>query len=349
MFQSARLKLTAWYLVIIMFVSLMFSLVIYTGVNQELTHIEELQQRRRERDVRILEQMRREREDMGFPVPSEIPEEVPVSDLVSQARWRIITILGAINLGIFSISALAGYFLAGRTLKPIKQMVDEQKRFIADASHELRTPLTSLKSEIEVGLRDKKITLKEAKLVLESNLEEVNNLQLLSDNLIRLTKYQGNNHETFEKISLKVVLEEAIKKVEKLAKLKEIKFEKNIIDYKIEGETISLTELFVILLDNAIKYSPENTKVILSSKKTNGHILIQIKDQGYGIPKEDLPYIFDRFYRAEKSRTKTRAQGYGLGLSIANQIIEKHSGTISVKSETYKGTNFSINLPIKQK
>lgn len=181
---------------------------------------------------------------------------------------------------------------------------------------------------------------------MQSNLEEVNNLQYLSDNLIKLTQHQkgGTN---FEEVSLKEIAENAQKRVAALAKRKNISIKNQIQELDINGDRQSLLELFVILLDNAIKYSPKGKIVTLTSKKTDNSVEIEFKDQGVGIDEKDIPHLFDRFFRADKSRTKSEAGGYGLGLSIAKQIIEKHKGLIKVESKLDKGTTFIIDFPAK--
>ena len=117
---------------------------------------------------------------------------------------------------------------------------------------------------------------------------------------------------------------------------------------EIDGNKDSLVELFVIFLDNAIKYSPDKTAITLTSKKTAQQISVSIADQGIGIEESDILNIFDRFYRVNKSRNKDRVTGYGLGLSIAKQIVEKYNGNISVKSKINSGTTFTINFPAEQ-
>ncbi|MBI2314512.1 HAMP domain-containing histidine kinase [Candidatus Daviesbacteria bacterium] len=316
---------------------------IYRVLTSELGRMERLHGLRQERQLSL--------PDFNN-IPLQFRQRIPHSfqidpELIAETKNRLKTILFLINAGIFGISGLVGFFLAGRTLKPIKDMVDEQNRFITDASHELRTPITSLKTEIEVNLRDKKLN-KNTKKILKSNLEDVNNLQSLSDNLIKLTQYQKTNGNIiFDEISLKEIVDEASKKVANLAKHKKINIQNNVKDFKLQANKQILTEAFVIFLDNAIKYSPKNTTVTLSSKLTDHSVLIYIKDEGIGIAKEDLPHLFDRFYRADKSRTKTDVQGYGLGLSIAKQIVDKHNGSIAVKSGEGIGTTFSIHLPLK--
>lgn len=332
MFQSARLKLTAWYLLIIMLISISFSMAIYNILTFELDRVEMMQRSRQER---MLPDNFREKHLRSIDL-----------EVIDESKNRLQNILLLINLGIFGLSSIAGYFLAGRTLKPIKEMVDEQNRFITDASHELRTPLTSLKSEIEVNLRLKDLDLKEAKKILASNLEEVNKLQYLSDNLIKLTKYQKNSSNfTVEKISLKVIVSEAIKKISTIAKNKKITIKNTLQEISLTADRQSLIEVFTILLDNAIKYSPKNTIITLSSKILDHLIQINIQDQGIGIDKKDLSHLFDRFYRSDKSRTKSDTNGYGLGLSIAKQIIDKHQGFIKVESGIGQGTTFIIQLP----
>ena len=345
MFHSARIKLTAWYLLIIMLISVSFSVAIYRVLTSELDRVERLQKLRFERRLP-------ERPEI-VPPPDDIRNELPRSftldpELIAETKNRLKIILAVINFAILGSSAVAGYFLAGRTLKPISEMVGEQSRFITDASHELRTPLTSLKSEIEVNLRNKKLKLNEVKKLLKSNLEEVNNLQVLSDGLIKLTQYQkGENDLTVTDVSLASIIDEAIRKVANSAKNKNITIVNKIRGITFEGNRQTLVELFVIFLDNAIKYSPKRSRVNLTSEKTDGHVLVHIADQGMGIDEKDIPHLFDRFYRADKSRAKFGVAGYGLGLSIAKQIIDKHHGAIRVQSMLNKGTTFTVQIPFK--
>jgi two-component system, OmpR family, sensor histidine kinase CiaH len=349
LFQSARLKLTAWYLLIIMLISISFSMVIYRALTSEFHRVLKIEAMRQKGLWVPHNELFTIPLSPNDPVPARgVIIASPNLEVISDAQNRLKNFLLLLNLGILGVSGAAGYFLAGRTLKPIKEMVDEQNRFITDASHELRTPLTSLRSEIEVGLRDKKLDLKNAKKLLFSNLEEVNNLQYLSDNLIKLAQNQNTNgNQFYEKILLKEIINEALKKVAKLSKNKKITIKDETQSFTLFGEKQSLIELFVILLDNGIKYSSVGTIINLTSEKTKEFVSIKVADQGPGISKEDLPNLFERFYRADKSRAKSEISGYGLGLSIAKQIVEKHHGTIKVESELGKGSHFLINLPVK--
>jgi two-component system sensor histidine kinase CiaH len=347
MFHSTRLKLTAWYLLIIMAISISFSAFIYFGSTREYDRLLRIEQYRIQHPTPpgVIIQRPFGEIDPFSPPPSSQAD----SELIEWARIRVLEALFGINVVILFLSALSGYFLAGRTLRPIKNMLDEQNRFITDASHELNTPLTSLKTSIEVNLRDKDFNTGKAKEVLRSNLEDVNNLQFLSAELIKLTQYQEqNNNLQFEKFYLSDVIHEAVEKVKTQAKKKNISISLNTADTAkiyLVGEKRSLTELFIILLDNAIKYSPNKTAVKLMVKKIDSKVQIIVKDNGIGIDKKDIPYIFDRFYRADKSRTKQKTRGYGLGLSIAKRIAILHNGNIVVESETGKGSSFIVTLP----
>lgn len=344
MFLKARLKLTAWYLLIIMSVSIMFSGVIYEALTNEFERFERAQRFRIERR---LQEGGLPQADMRFRLFS-----APIltnSELIEETKQRIFIMLVVINSGVLFIAGGLGYFLAGRTLKPIKEMVDEQNRFISDASHELRTPLTSLKSAFEVFLREENQTLKEANTLIKESIDEVNKMQSLSESMLQLAQYQVVNGQFhFEKLAIKKVINEAARKIKPLAEKKEVKIIQDIEDLEIEGNKYSLIDLIVILLDNAIKYSFSKNKVIVQAKKTDGLLHISIKDKGIGISKKDLEKIFDRFYRADNVRTKSGSGGYGLGLSIAKKIVDFHRGSMNVESKPGKGSIFTVNLPMYQ-
>jgi two-component system sensor histidine kinase CiaH len=336
MFQSARIKLTTWYLLIIMAISLLFSGFIYTSVNNEFHRLEQI-------DDYI-----QSRIDQGLPIPRSLYNSHVDPEVISQARTRVIETLGVLNVLILLVSGGAGYFLAGRTLRPISEMVDELGRFVSDASHELRTPLTSLRSEIEVNLANRKLTLTDAKKVIESNLEEVVKLQTLSDNLLELTQYEKEqSYLKFASFSLTDVIEETAKMVQGIAKKRDVVITATVVPIIMGGSKAHIRELFTILLDNAIKYSSRNSEVSLSGRIVGNYAVIDVTDQGIGIDKEDLPRIFDRFYRADPSRSKV-TDGLGLGLSIAKKIVDMHKGTISVKSKPNTGTTFTVHLPLNK-
>jgi two-component system, OmpR family, sensor histidine kinase CiaH len=258
MFEGARVKLTLWYVLIIMIISMAFSVVIFDLVSSEVQRFA-VEQRYRIERVYI------QGEIMMPPQPD--------MDLVNEAKNRLLLILVGINGGILVISACLAYFLAGKTLKPISQMLDEQNQFISDASHELRTPLTSMKSAIEVGLRDKELGIEEAKEILSENIEDVDKLQMLSDHLLQLAQYQKPEilQNRMDKVPVAETVIGAIRKVSPMAKKKNITVDSSgVEEVEIRANKYNINDLLVILLDNAIKYSPKNKTIKIGAKRSDG-------------------------------------------------------------------------------
>lgn len=335
--HTTRIKLTLWYVFLSMFITILFSSVIYFAISSQFKRMEFIQKYIKENNVKI------NLPPDNFPLPR--PENLDENS-ISNLRFNIQLTFISINVVVLFLSSLIGYFLAGRSLRPIKRMIDEQTRFIADASHELKTPITSLRSELEIAMIDEHMTVKDAKKLFQSFLEEVEDLQNLTDKLINLTALQKNRGQIkFEDISLLEILESAIKKVSSMAKRKQITIDLEVEDHMIRGEYQNLSELFVILLDNAIKYSPEKTQIGLLSSTIDNKLIVTVKDQGIGISDADSPHIFDRFYRVDKSRSGS--EGFGLGLSIAKEIVKSHKGQLTVKSRLNKGSSFIVSLPLK--
>lgn len=335
MFKNARIKLTLWYLLILIFISVSFSLIIYEGISGEIDRFS------RSQGLRI---ERRFQENNYFPAPPKI--RFVDLDLIEEMKKRLILILIFINSGIFFIVGSLSYFLAGKTLYPIQEMIEEQNRFISDASHEFRTPLTAIKSSLEVNLRDKDLTIDDARKTMNENIKDVNNLQKLSDSLLQLAQYEKSEiNNRFEKNFLKRIVNESLQNVEALAKNRKITIKSTIIDGSLEGDKYALVDLFTILLDNAIKYSKEGSAISIKSKKTKGFISVSISDKGIGIDEKDIPHLFSRFYRSDKARSKKGIVGYGLGLSIAKKITDQHNGAIEIESKLNKGTTVTVHLP----
>lgn len=333
MFRSARLKLTAWYLTIIMIVSITFSAAIYHVLTRE---IERFERTNRFRIEHRLEPNRR----MMTPLPVMV-------ELIEETRQRILLMLGFVNIGIFVIAGGLGFLLAGRTLSPIQTMVEEQDRFVSDASHELRTPLTSLKSAFEVYLRQKNPGSSQSHTLATESLQEVDKLQSLSESLLQLTQYQQPNRKLpINPLPIVEMVDSAIGNVTPLAKKKHITINKRVQESQVQGNKDSLTDLLVILLDNAIKYSPDKSTITVSCEKLDGSLILSVTDKGIGIGEKDVPHVFDRFYRTDGARSKINVGGYGLGLSIAKQIVEIHHGKITVQSREHKGTTILVRLPI---
>lgn len=339
MFQRARLKLTAWYLAILLTISISFSAVIYRSVSTELDRFSRVQRFRIERRLQAEEQ-----------IPEELREHLPPPptidlQLIEETRRRFFIYLALVNAGIAAITGVLGYFLAGKTLQPIQSMVDEQNRFIGDASHELRTPLTSLKTTLEVALRDKHMDVESAKKVMSENVQDVNRLQILSEQLLQIAQFEKpNEHLPMKKVNIPNIVQQAIRTVQPLADAKSIIIHTSVIEAAISGNADALVHLLVIVLDNAIKYSHAKSQISLEVLSEKKWVCIRITDSGIGIAEKDLTHVFDRFYRADEARTQNGIGGYGLGLSIAHTIVQAHNGTITVESEKSKGTTVSVRF-----
>ena len=339
-FNFAYLKLTALYVLIVMIISIGFSVTLFHISSGEIN--------------RGL--MRQNGVLRNFPVPRDDQSlsglDQVLQNQIEESSTRLRDNLIIFNLLILVLSSIASFFLAKRTMQPIEKAMEAQNRFTADASHELRTPLTAMRSEIEVSLRDKKLALPQTKKLLKSNLEEISKLETLSASLLKLAKSQNETRQSLVEVSLEDIVTESYEKVAALADKKQIEFETKLLDLKVRGDKQSLTDLFVILLDNAIKYSPEKSKIIITMNKERQRALhplwatVKIKDHGIGIKALDLPLIFNRFYRADTSRSKEKTDGYGLGLSIAKQIVELHNGKIEVTSRPGKGSEFTVKFPV---
>jgi len=330
-----------------MLVSGFFSLIVYRGFTKELGRGFRFQALHTAPERRVVVQERN-----GFfrilpfmIYPDEIAPEEFV-EIINLAKRRFALQLLIINGGILFLAGTAGYFLAGKTLQPIEVMVDEQKRFVADASHELRTPLTSIKTEVEVALRDKKLKLVDAKELLKSNLTEIDKMKYFSDNLLALSRYEASGRDlSMEDVDLAEAVRQAIERNAPQAREKKISIKEDLSAVTVKGNPQSLVELISILINNAIKYSPEGKEVRVSVRIKGKKAVIEVRDQGIGISEKEIPHIFDRFYRADSSRNKTIVDGYGLGLSIAKSIVDAHKGEIKVESEVGKGSRFIVVLP----
>ncbi len=334
-FSSARLKLTLSYLAIIMVLSVLFSMALYQVSASQI-------ERGLQRGGVVFDKYA----NSGIAGPRSMMIDLGREQL-DQARRQLVANLLLLNLATLVVGGALSYWLARRTLEPIEEAMEAQSRFTADASHELRTPLTAMKSEIEVALRQSKLSSAEAKMLLASNLEEVAKLEALSNGLLRLSQYQTAIDPAALKLcDVHELVAEAVTRVTKAAKAQSITIEPEVSKgVSLQGDRESLVELLVILLDNAIKYSPPKTVVKITAAVHGSQVVLRVQDQGIGIKASDQPYIFNRFYRADQSRSKHEANGYGLGLSIAQRIVNLHDGTITVESAIGSGTTFILKMP----
>lgn len=334
-FTVTRLKLTAWYTLSVLVLSAILTRIYFSRTAMVM---ENQRQRLGER-LEIIET----RNGPAFPPP---PRNGILQEEFQEARSQIGHQLLIINGAVVLLGAIVSYILSGVTLRPIKEAMDNQQQFISDAAHELKTPIAALKASLEVNLMDKKLT-KVTKQILRENLDDVQSLQSLTENLLILARSE-ENHFLPQAVVLKPVIDQVIKQLQPLAKAKKMSIKLKFPQEKIviAGESESLKSMVSILLDNAIKYGKTKTPIELSVDQRGQQVALKVSNQGQGIAATDLPHIFERFYRAEKSRTKQGTGGYGLGLSVAKKIIDRHHGSISVTSQPNKITVFTVKLPL---
>lgn len=235
--------------------------------------------------------------------------------------------------------------------KELNKVLSLKSKFLSDASHELRTPLTIIRGNLdliknEFNLKNKK-TLQAELCIIEKEVEAI--ASILSD-LTTLSNADANQIGiNFEKVQLYYLLNTITKSLSVVANKKTVKINLNC-KQKIEilGDELKLEKLFLNIIHNAIKYNKKNGVININIEKDKKFVKICIQDTGIGIPKKDIPYIFERFYRVDKSRSK-KIGGTGLGLSICKWVIDIHKGSIKVESVINKGSNFIITLPLNLK
>lgn len=247
------------------------------------------------------------------------------------------------------LSGLGGIWLTHEAIAPIKASFLQLKQFTADASHELRGPLTAIKASVDImKSHPERIHPKDTKKITAISSATDQMGQLIEDLLFLARTDKNVVMPTREKksICLDDILQNIIVLLEPFAQRKNITLKSKIQQgFLVLGEQSQLTRLFSNLLQNALQYTPEGGTVILELKKQNRFAIINVKDTGIGIPPEQLPYIFDRFWRADKARSR-REGGTGLGLAIVKAISESHGGKIFVTSNVNVGSCFQVRLPL---
>jgi signal transduction histidine kinase len=230
-----------------------------------------------------------------------------------------------------------------QTLERLETLFMSQQRFLADVSHELRTPLTVIKGNVDLMRRMKQFDEES----LTSIDQEAGRLTRLVGGLLMLAQAEsGKLPLNLRPVELDLLLTEVFQEMHILAGGK-VRVHLNEIDQlMVNGDRDRLKQVLINLVANAIQYTPQNGDVFLSLSKVGDQARILCRDTGPGIPADDLPHIFERFYQAEKSRTRGKTSGFGLGLSIAKWIVEHHSGRIEVDSKEGQGTTFAIWLPL---
>lgn len=341
MFRSARVKLTLFYLAILLCFSLVLTMSVRIFAEREYRRSNSAQ----------LSQVKHWLVDFPWKeMSSEARPDRAISSIQSDEATTVSAHLNRdlaiTNCIALFIGGILSYWFAGRALRPIEEAHRAQTRFAADASHELRTPLASMRIENEVFLRQKEFSQEEAREQIESNLEEVQRLENLSNNLLALTHYEHNSLP-LSGVDVKKLVREAVDRARKTAEAREVAITTDIKPATLVGNYDSLVQLLGILLENALKYGPQKGAIIITGKRESTGYALSVSDVGPGIAEADIPHIFERLYRGDKART-TKAGGYGLGLALAHQITRANNGVISVKNIKPKGACFTVQLTVSK-
>lgn len=318
MFLRARLKLTAYYIILIAVILSVFSFALYYSLENNL------------------------RDGLDDPENNQV-QNVVIDKTVDSLQNTIILIDSVVLLLVGFLS----WFLAGGTLRPIKKSLEAQKQFSANASHELRTPLAIMKTDSEVTLRSSESNPEDLKRLAINNLEEIEKMSKIVEDLLVLSRSENLSADIFRQFNLSDLIFETVEKIKILAKAKNIivTFDKSD-KISIFGQANAIERMILNILQNAINYTPDFGKIKLSLKDQDKFAELSVTDNGVGIVATDLPHIFERFYKVDKVRGDG-ANGSGLGLSIVKEIIDNHHGNIVIKSDVGRGTTVIIKLPKK--
>ncbi len=288
----------------------------------------------------------------------EIEDEYELRDLITQVPELMIDSQDAngeyLSLRVrFALVRRESGFISGLVAvlhDTTEQEKEERERrlFVSNVSHELRTPLTSVKSYLE-ALDEGALSEPVAPDFIKVSLDETNRMMRMVTDLLHLSRIDNaTSHLDVELINFTAFITFILNRFDKMRGSYEEKKYELVRDYPItsvwiEIDTDKMTQVIDNILNNAIKYSPDGGKITVTMKTTDDQMILSISDQGLGIPKQDLPRIFDRFYRVDRARSRAQG-GTGLGLSIAKEIIKQHKGFIWAKSEYGKGSTFTIVL-----
>lgn len=248
-----------------------------------------------------------------------------------------------LNVGTLLLGSGLSYWLARRTLRPIEKSLNEQDQFIADASHELRTPITTALLSNEIALKNTHLTLEDARAVLEGNVQDMQELKRLSDELL-YESGETQREVVLRKVDILDGISKATEQVRGIAQEKQTPIINNASAYMVQTDSKRFTKILVILIENAIKYSPSKSEVTITSKLNTSSFDVIVTDHGIGIDKSELRAIFDRFYRVDHARSEIT--GYGLGLSIAKKLSKEIRATLLVESVVGSGSSFTVRLPL---
>lgn len=277
------------------------------------------------------------------------PDTIIILDISTEygMLWGLLRNFILIGIAAVLVIFFISLKFANKMIKPMEQTWENQKRFIADASHELKTPLTAINTNIDVLMSRTEISGDDRKW-LNYIKSESKRMTKLTNDLLYLARldYVADN-EVFLNISFSEAAEEIMLTMEAVMFENRVILEENIeSDVYITADPGQIKQLVMILTDNAVKYTPPGGSIEVSLKKDGRNAVLKVKNDGDVIDKDDIEHIFDRFYRADRSRKRDESGGYGLGLAIAKAIVSKAGGKISITSEPENGTVFKVTIPL---
>ncbi|WP_339273305.1 HAMP domain-containing sensor histidine kinase [Paenibacillus sp. FSL W8-0187] len=290
----------------------------------------------------------------NLPVVEELSntplKTVQIFTEISAEMYYLNRLLWSISIGIgigALLSIISGYALARRALIPIQKAWDKQQQFVADASHELRSPLSVVRGQTQILLRHPDHTIEEESAPISAILKETKRMSNMVDGLLLLTR--GDSHEEvilYNPVRVDGIIKEIAKNMEPIMDYKQLRLQLHVEgpEFLINGDEDRLIQLFMILLDNAIKFTQSDGQIDLECIRQGKSVLVTIKDNGVGISEHELPLIFNRFYKGDSSRNRGD-HGAGLGLSIARWIVDQHQGSVHISSGVGCGTTVMIRFP----
>jgi two-component system sensor histidine kinase CiaH len=316
LFLQARLKLTALYVVIVAIIVFGFSIFLFSSLERNL------------RDA----------------------SEDDFANANSRAHFIEHTVRPIRNTLLFTdvliILSAAGvsYWLAGKTLKPVQNALEAQRLFATQASHELRTPLAVMRNDSEVTLRNPRATTSDLRETLSSTIEEIEKMSQLVEDLLVLARSENAQVAAHGNVNIADIQRETLLKLEPLTKQKGLVIiSETHGKMDIIGNEQELKRVLINILQNSIEHTDEGGEIRLISQEKKGFVQLNIQDTGCGIATHDLPHVFNRFYKGNRSSEK---EGTGLGLSIVKEIVTQHEGSIEIDSTEGLGTTVRITFPL---
>lgn len=328
LFQLSLWRLTIFYTVILALILFISSSFIYSAFSKRL-----------ENRFRIFR----------TPMAQEIIRISPIQPTADDVRTDLVNSILIVNGLLLAMAALLSYFLAQATIEPLQAMDEKQKRFFGDASHELRTPLSILKIDLENELEQNKNNTAE-KARLTNYLEEVDRMSKLVNNLLILSRFDEHNmrdDRQFSLFNLTQLIDNTVQHLKTMAAHYGITLTitPNNEAIMLNSNEDIVSQILTNVIKNGILYNKTNGTVTIAAHTKDKHAIITITDTGMGMTKDEVKKIFDRFYRADKSRS-SKTKGSGLGLSIVHSSMQYLDGTVHVDSTPEQGTTITLSLPL---